>query len=366
MDKPTERESQRALWLSEKQQETFRKDFQEKEREVQRYIGVYLSGLVLVTGWIIGPQSKPMLSVVLGNSGYNVYGLFVFVVLNIIFTSFLIYKSLIIHEITQFVAYLSPPDSKFNYWENWRRSPQSATRRTRAIYTLLLAVFPIGVSFAIMYGAGQLLYSDPQSLVNQLSAIESPVNAAQTAAGEATAAFVNPVSPEHLSKVFESARINYWIIAALHLIPLWFFFENAVPVNRQWRKINLINKWRSRELSVKSLSFNELTTVPQPTIPPQTVYDDLLQGKRSVEDIKLSLKPRLRPAFYLLIFAAVGFAFIRLITAQPVIVILTTMVSGILGMWFLTTYSGAKLVKKNLKQAESTEAGNPEKTSDVR
>ena len=53
---------------------------------------------------------------ILGNEGYNLYALLLLVVLNIIFINFLIYKSLIVHEITQFISYLSKPESGFNYW----------------------------------------------------------------------------------------------------------------------------------------------------------------------------------------------------------------------------------------------------------
>ena len=74
--------------LTEREQETFRRDFQDKEREIQRYIGVYLSGLVIVTGWVIGPQSRPILAMALGNDGYNVYAFLIFLVLNIVFTNF--------------------------------------------------------------------------------------------------------------------------------------------------------------------------------------------------------------------------------------------------------------------------------------
>ncbi|HJS82853.1 MAG TPA: hypothetical protein VJ742_08490, partial [Nitrososphaera sp.] len=121
----------RMRYLTDRELETFRRDYQDKEREIQRYIAIYLSGLVLVTGWIIGPQSRPLLVMALGNSGYNLYAFLIFVVLNIVFTNFLIYKSIIIHEITQFMTVVAKPDSGFVYWDSWRRSPQSATKPVR-------------------------------------------------------------------------------------------------------------------------------------------------------------------------------------------------------------------------------------------
>src|SRR4051812_47477564 len=103
--------------FNDKELETFRRDFQDKEREIQRYIGVYLSGLVLFTGWIVGPQSRPLLAMALGNGGYNIYAFLIFVVLNIVFTNFLIYKSIIIHVITQFMTVVAKDDSSFLSWD---------------------------------------------------------------------------------------------------------------------------------------------------------------------------------------------------------------------------------------------------------
>jgi hypothetical protein len=239
--------------LTDREQEVFRKDFQDKEREIQRYIGVYLSGLVLVTGWIIGPQSRSLVVMALGNQGYNIYAFLIFVALNILFTNFLIYKSIIIHEINQFIAYLSKPESAFLYWESWRRSPQSATRRVRTVYTVLLAVLPISVSFLIMFGLWQLLHSDPRNLVEQYNAAETPAAAATVnpginenrsesrtpSAGETQTRMGSPLRPEQISSVFATARIWFWIAALLHVIPFWFIYENVFPTKWRWDKINM-------------------------------------------------------------------------------------------------------------------------------
>jgi hypothetical protein len=239
--------------LTDREQEVFRKDFQDKEREIQRYIGVYLSGLVLVTGWIIGPQSRPLVAMALGNRGYNVYAFLIFVALNILFTNFLIYKSIIIHEINQFIAYLSKPESAFLYWESWRRSPQSATRRVRTVYTVLLAVLPISVSFLIMFGLWQLLHSDPRSLVEQYNAVEAPAAVAAVnlggnepgsdrstvTAGVAQNKAGSQLLPEQISSVFATAWIWYLIVAFLHAIPFWFIYENVFPTKWRWDKINM-------------------------------------------------------------------------------------------------------------------------------
>jgi hypothetical protein len=234
-------------YLTDKELEIFRKDYQDKEREIQRYIGIYLSGLVLVTGWIIGPQSRPLLVMALGNDGYNIYAFLIFVVLNIIFTNFLIYKSIIIHEITQFMTVVAKPDSGFVYWDSWRRSPQSATRPVRAIYTVTLSVLPIAVSFLMMFGVWNLLKTDPNQLANKISVLEAPLPSERTGSkdgkdgvglvGERIKASSTSVNAEQLSSVLGKARIWFWIVLGLHGIPFAFFYVNVVPTNRRWREI---------------------------------------------------------------------------------------------------------------------------------
>jgi hypothetical protein len=232
--------------LTLKEQEIFRKDLQDKEREIQRYIGVYLSGLVLVTGWIIGPQSRPLVVMALGNNGYNVFAFLVFVALNVLFINFLIYKSILIHEIAQFIAYLSEPESGFLYWESWRRSPQSASRRVRTTYTVLLAVLPISVSFLIMFGLWKLLHSDPQYLAEQYRTLQQLVAAAGAEKADVS------LSPQQIGAVFSQARTAYWAMIVLHAIPFWFIFENVVPTNRRWDKIHRLRA--SDTFSFKDLS----------------------------------------------------------------------------------------------------------------
>lgn len=231
-------------YLTDKELEVFRKDYQDKEREIQRYIGVYLSGLVLVTGWIVGPQSRPLLVMALGNGGYNIYAFLIFVVLNIVFTNFLIHKSIIIHEITQFMTVVAKPDSGFIYWDSWRRSPQSATKPVRVIYTLTLSVLPIAVSLIMMFGVWRLLTADPNQLANRVRLLELPIASERSeskdgpdSVSEGNQAPSSLVSGEQLASVFSTARIWFWIALMLHAIPFTFFYINVVPTNKRWKKI---------------------------------------------------------------------------------------------------------------------------------
>lgn len=149
-----------------------------------------LSGLVLITGWLIGPQTKPLIKMALDNYGYNLFGFLIVVALNVIFTCFLIYKSLNIHEIMQFVVVHSERESPLNYWEAWRRSSQSATNRglVRGIYNgLVLSALPLFVSIGILVPLGFLIHlGNPQSLAEQLKQFETPFAAVTSANTQTT------------------------------------------------------------------------------------------------------------------------------------------------------------------------------------
>jgi hypothetical protein len=217
-------------FLTSEEITVFREEFQEKEREIQRNIGIYLSGLVLVTGWLIGPQTKPLIKMALDNYGYNLFGFLGVVALNVVFTCFLIYKSLIVHEITQFIAVHSKPHSVFNYWEAWRRSDQSVTKPVRIVNSVILAVLPVFVSAAILLPVGLLLFfGDSATLSAELRQLDVK--------GDGTLPVVF-TTPEQLSYAFFLVRIGFVFVFLLHLLPIWFLYENVKPTNERWDKIH--------------------------------------------------------------------------------------------------------------------------------
>jgi hypothetical protein len=163
-------------------------------------------------------------------------------VLNVIFINFLIYKSLIVHEVTQFVSYLSKPESAFNHWESWRRSRQSVTKPVRSIYTISLALLPVFISVLIMFILGLYIFGDSQASAEKINQLEP-------------SKFV--VSGEHLAAVFQKAKYSYWFVAVLHLVPLYFFYHNVGPTNKRWAKIN---KLRGSESAFKELSAETLAS----------------------------------------------------------------------------------------------------------
>ena len=232
--------------LNETELSAFRQEFQEKEKEIQKYIGVYLSGLVLVTGWIIGPQSAPILKMVLGNGGYNIYGVMVIVSLNVLFTCFLLYKSLIVHEINQFITYQTPNEAGFKYWEAWRRGKYSATRLARPFYSGLLAILPIAISALLLFGLWKLFHANSQDLVDQLTRIETSQTVVE---GRSS---TTPIVPGvfDLSVVLNNAKYWFYALLGFHILPLFFFFLNWIPNDRRWEKLI---KLRGKKISYADL-----------------------------------------------------------------------------------------------------------------
>jgi hypothetical protein len=198
--------------LTPDEQLQLRQEMHEREKEANKLIGVYLSALVVVVGWVVNPSSKGILALALGNDGFNIFGLLIVVVVNIIFLCFLIEKSLRIHEVTQFVASSSPSDSGFTRWESWRHDEaKSVTKPIRAAYTVMIALAPTMVSVVIMSGLGWLLWGTGGSLDAQSLAA--------------------------LQRIRILGRAFWVFLLCLHFIPAWFFYLNAGPTLRKWEEI---------------------------------------------------------------------------------------------------------------------------------
>lgn len=259
-------------WLTKEEQDAFREDFRDKEKEIQRYIGVYLSGFVLVASWIVGPQSKPLLEMAVGNDGLNLIAILLVVVVNILFIIFLIYKSIIEHEITQFITFLSKPESAFNYWESWRRSPQSASRPVRTAYTVSLGVLPVIVSILIMVGIGIIIFgNDPAPLANKINASRAALieELRGTSAQANPATLPRPIDPIQLAPVFTVAQVLFVLVGLGHLVPFVFLYHNVKPTNKRWDEI--------KRMRGSDSLFNELNEYDPPGLtPPQSairIYD---------------------------------------------------------------------------------------------
>ncbi|MEK6337495.1 MAG: hypothetical protein AABM67_21435 [Acidobacteriota bacterium] len=243
--------------LDDRQLAPFRKEYLEREKEIQRYIGVYLSGVVIVFGWIIGPQSKPLNEMALGNDGYNIFAFLIISVVNALFITFLIYKSLDVHDTTQFITVLAQPNSVYTFWENWRRSTYSATKPVRTAYFIALAFLPAIMALMLLLFSGIKIFSSEASLRNQLTEIEESRRTTQKSITYPDPNVPTPViTPidvsfrlERIQSVFSVARWLFLIVGFLHLVPLWFFYRNTVPTKKKWDVIAKLKEAQAHKVS---------------------------------------------------------------------------------------------------------------------
>lgn len=294
MDNVTDNRGRTQRWLTEEELSTFREDYRELEKEIQSFFRTYyLSGLILVAAWLTGPQSKPLLELALGNGGYNIYAPIGIALLNLVATISLIYKSISIHEVTQFAALFSKTDSSINYWEGWRRSSHNYAKFVRPFYSPLLFIVPILLSCLILIPTGRILYTPPLELIRQIKDFQVP----STSIGPALSTSVpnsessSPAdktsveAPVELEKRLEDERVTYatrlaqvfrwaivwfWIIVGLHIVPAGLAFFNAIIVPRRWKRLTLLREQDlllTRSDSIGSTTTDELLSADKNDLP---------------------------------------------------------------------------------------------------
>lgn len=227
----------------------FRKDFQDKEGEINKYISIYLSALAVVTGWIIGPQSKSALTLIVGNNAYNISLLFAVVFINVVFSGFLAYKGLIIHDVTQFVAYAAPVNDGYLAWEGWRRSKYSATTRVRKMYAGMISAIPVLVSIALMVLLAYFLLHSPGQL-----AIWAKQAGADT-------------NLEQITRARVIGGVLWVLMAALHAVPVRLFRESAARTECTWKELLALRPDILRFDSLAPHPFAPPPATPPPTAP---------------------------------------------------------------------------------------------------
>jgi hypothetical protein len=233
--------------LTDDEQKQFREEYQQKEAEVQKNIAVYLSALVVATGWIFGPQAKPVLQIFLGSDGMNIFGVLILIAVNVVFTCFLTYKSIEIHEIMQFVTYLSPVQTGLQYWESWRRSQQSLTKKgfVRQHYMGAIILVPFWVSLLLLAATHHWIWTDAKTLAQEIQKAQESAKTSQpitqsqgapsTASGGSTAPSQEFV--HRLGLTLHIARVWWYIVAAFHYIPLLFFAVSWLAGSKKWKEI---------------------------------------------------------------------------------------------------------------------------------
>jgi hypothetical protein len=252
--------------LDKDAQNEFRADYRQTEIEVQKNIAVYLSALVVATGWIFGPQSKPIEQLFLGNESANLFGLILLIAINAIFASFLAYKSIQIHEIMQFVITLSPQDSALAYWEAWRRSRAKSLSKgfTRILYIATISLVPITVSGILIGATARYTLQKPKKIVEQIQQMETGAALADRNSSvrfpDLSGTKSGPKSPDVVPKAKSTAesddssqelmdRVKFRlslangclsVVGLFHLIPLWFLWVTWRKADSKWEEIRNI------------------------------------------------------------------------------------------------------------------------------
>lgn len=142
---------------------------------MQRYLTIYLSALAVVAGWLVGPSSTSLTQLVLGNNGVNAYILLAAVALNASFVGFLLYRGLVVQEMTQFVAYYAPRDAPSTLWEAWRRDLRaSVAKRVRWINFFFISAVPLLMSIVLTIGTARLAWTDQTVLARWIESTSAP------------------------------------------------------------------------------------------------------------------------------------------------------------------------------------------------
>jgi hypothetical protein len=204
--------------LSEAEAVAFREDLRAADQEVQSYFRVYyIIGLIGVAAWLASPEVKPLKDFVIGNGGYNIYVPIVIAFLNSVSTTYLLHKSIEIHEIAQFISYASEPKSGFLEWERWRRSENSATRWSRRMYAPFLTAVPLFASSILLYMCWRIVHAP---------AISSTTEA------------LSQHQIEYMTRVFANAKIALYGVIGLHFIPLALIYVSLRRVPQLWKLIS--------------------------------------------------------------------------------------------------------------------------------
>jgi hypothetical protein len=233
--------------LSDVEQNIFREDYRQTETEIQKSIAVYLSALVVATGWVFGPQAKPLDQMFLGNEGANLFGLVILLALNAVFTCFLTYKSIHVHEIMQFVIRHSPRDSALDQWEGWRRSSDSLSKRwlARPLYFFVISLIPLWASCLIFVGTASYIRKPVPEIVELMHRSEVPPVSTIPDGKSERLTKTSPTGEDLVARVKYRVRLAKFclvVVTIFHAIPIWFFIVTWVFANSKWKEIRALKR----------------------------------------------------------------------------------------------------------------------------
>jgi len=189
-------------WLTPEEEEMLRIDFRNNDLEIQKSFWAYFAAAAVLLVLFVTSRFTSLLAVVTGNGGYNAFAFLAFALFNVMYTCYMLYRSLNIHETMQLLILFSPPDSGMLNWEAWRRSSQSATRPVRGFYHAILLGLPLLASLVILGGVLHLLWA-----THALDALRVPMWTA------------------------------WWLVVGLHALPFWFGYHCMGPTTRRWEGI---------------------------------------------------------------------------------------------------------------------------------
>jgi processive 1,2-diacylglycerol beta-glucosyltransferase len=129
----------------------------------------------------------------------------------------------------------------------------------------------------MIYGVWNVLYSDPAALLNRLVELDRPAVVQQTTESQKItvndASTYSHLTTTKLEQVLRRARIWFWIVVVLHIIPLYFIYINGVPTLRRWNSIH--------QLKRSDLLFDDLSnhSAPKEGLPKSIQLYDKATGR---------------------------------------------------------------------------------------
>lgn len=235
--------------ISEAEAIAFRGEIRAIDSDIQTFFRLYyITGIAAISGWLISSNTQSLQSIVVGNRGINVVALLVFAFLNCVALTFLLYRSIEIHELAQFLVCSSSGTAAAVQWERWRKSKRGVTRIAKRVHTPLLTIVPILVSCALLTISASALMSLTHEHGSRAS-LNTPLSRVIDSLADASHSrrIVTPPSnqPGHLARsgtTLPGTWLLFGFVILAHFLPGLLIYEHLTRVNRRWKII-----WRVDE-----------------------------------------------------------------------------------------------------------------------
>jgi hypothetical protein len=170
---------------------------------------LYVSAVAVTSTWLWGQTGQETVNVSWNSLMLTHGGLTLFVAIglsiaNALFAVVLLHRGMAIHEYAQFLFYNSASNSVTAAWETWRRSPQSATRPTRLVYSAILGLLPLLLGVLLLAPVFRIVCSTP---------------------------------PKGMDTLFAYAKLGLGFSLLSYAIAVWLFATTVFLVPQKWRKL---------------------------------------------------------------------------------------------------------------------------------